>query len=194
MTFLCLPLGIEAKTFPDQGTVFEIKEESLLEVIKRRLQEFFKEAKGEEFKLGLQKRAKERILNPFPVKGLHKTRVPRRFYYDPTIEVETDIKDAKGRLIHARGTRVNPLEVVSWGDPLLLIDGSDEEQVLWALKQKGKITCVKGSPIRLMEAYQRRFYFDQGGVISKKFKISQVPARVTQEKKRLLIEEVEVES
>ncbi len=185
--------GIEdsnAKVFEDQGPTFEVQEESLLEVIQRRLLAFLKEGKWEALQEEIKERARQKVMRPLPVQGVVKTQEERRFYFDPAITVEEDLKDHKGRLIHAKGTKVNPLDLLSWGEPLLLIDGDDEEQVRWALNQKGKITCVKGSPIELMEAHTRRFYFDQGGTIVKKFGITQVPARITQDGKLLLVEEL----
>lgn len=189
--FFCVLTGdLNAKVFEDQGATFEVKEESLLHMIQRRLLALMKDGKWETLQAEIKEQAKKRVMRPVPVPGITKTLEERRFYFDPSITVEEDLKDHKGRLIHAKGTKVNPLDFVTWGEPLLLIDGDDATQVQWALDQKGKITCISGSPIELMETHQRRFYFDQGGTIVKKFGIAQVPARVTQDGKLLLIEEL----
>jgi conjugal transfer pilus assembly protein TraW len=76
---------------------------------------------------------------------------------------------------------------------MILIDGSDEEQVSWAVSQVksgGKIVLTKGSPITLFRKTGQRFYFDQGGKITQRFQIKQIPARITQEGQKLLIEEL----
>ncbi|KJV52347.1 putative conjugative transfer protein [Orientia tsutsugamushi str. Gilliam] len=35
------------------------------------------------------------------------------------------------------------------GEPLILIDGDDEDQVAWAKSRPGKIVLVNGNPIEL---------------------------------------------
>ena len=189
---LLLSTALEAKTFADIGHSFEISEESFLTMIQRRVQQASSDGKLEALEEDVKKRVKERVLNPLPVEGIQKTQEERSYYFDPSITVENDIRDHKGTLIHAKGTAVNPLKTFSWGIPLLLIDGSDSEQVSWALAQTGKVVLVKGSPLELARQTGQRFYFDQGGKIIEKFHIRQVPARISQDTLRLLIEEVTV--
>lgn len=188
MCFIYVPL--EAKVLEDQGTTFAIREESLLSVLERRLASVRTSGRWSALEEDFKKRVVERVWDPVPVAGVSKTREARQFYYDPSFTVQEDIKDVQGRLIQARGKKFNPLEVVSWGEPLLLIQGDDAAQVSWALAQQGKITLVTGSPLRLQESHQRSFYFDQGGTIVKRFHIRQVPARIIQAGKKLLIEEI----
>lgn len=58
----------------------------------------------------------------------------------------------------------------------------------WALQQEGKIILVQSSPLELEKQHHVSFYFDQGGTLTTKFGIDQVPARVSQQSKTLLIE------
>ncbi|NCP62697.1 MAG: type-F conjugative transfer system protein TraW [Alphaproteobacteria bacterium] len=185
-----LSTSIEAKTFADIGHSFDIAEESFLTMIQRRVQQATSAGKLEGMEEDIKKRVKERVLNPLPVEGIEKTQEERSYYFDPSITVESDIRDHKGAIIHAKGTKVNPLKTFSWGIPLLLIDGSDSEQVSWALAQTGKVVLVKGSPIELYRKTGRRFYFDQGGKIIEKFQIHHVPARISQDGLNLLIQEL----
>ncbi|MDA0344662.1 MAG: type-F conjugative transfer system protein TraW [Proteobacteria bacterium] len=189
---LVFSTSLQAKTFADIGHSFEITEESFLTMIQRRVQKAASEGKLEAMEENIKKRVKERVLNPLPVEGLRNTQEARSYYFDPSITVENDIRDHNGLLIHAKGTKVNPLKMFSWGDPLLLIDGSDEDQVSWALGQTGKVVLVKGSPIELFRQTGTRFYFDQGGKIVEKFQIRQVPARISQAGLNLLVEELRV--
>lgn len=190
---LVFSTSLQAKTFADIGHSFEITEESFLTMIQRRVQKATSEGKLEAMEVDIKKRVKARVLNPLPVEGLQKTQEERSYYFDPSITVENDIRDHQGTLIHGKGTKVNPLKTFSWGIPLLLIDGSDEGQVSWALAQEGKIVLVKGSPIELYRQTRTRFYFDQGGKIVEKFQIRQVPTRISQDKLQLLIEELIIE-
>ena len=119
--------------------------------------------------------------------------VMRRWSFDPTITVDADIKDDKGRTVIARGTRVNPLDTVPLRAPLVFLDGDDQRQIDWALARYGrtpaKLILVGGAPLELMKAKQRRFYFDQGGKLTEHFSIRAVPAVVEQQGRQLLVTE-----
>ena len=186
----------EAKDFGIMGQVFEIKEQSLLEYIKQKLN--LLKASGElELK---QNEMKEKVRNyvnrPYRVKGIVTTTEPREYYYDPTYTVVNDIKDQDGRVFIEAGKRVNPLEMMPLSYKMLFIDGDDDAQVKWGLEQakkdKVKIILVNGAIIDLMKENKVRFYFDQQGVLSKKFGIKQVPASVEQKDLQLLIKELVV--
>ena len=88
------------------------------------------------------------------------------------------------------GTSYNPLDHKSFGDPLIFIDGDDTDQVQWAISQDAKIILVNGSPLKLEKVHKRSFYFDQGGVLTEKLGINEVPSRVSQEDKDLVIETI----
>ncbi|MFN7365596.1 MAG: type-F conjugative transfer system protein TraW [Alphaproteobacteria bacterium] len=189
--FLTIPfMDADAKSLGKQGAVFPIKEESLIDVIQSRLMAAQKEGKIEKLNQEFAKRVKESALNPKPVEGLSKATFPRSFYYDPSLRIEQDIKDHEGRFIAKKGTVLNPLDYLSWGEPLLLIDGLDEEQLQWSLTQKGKVVFVSGSSIEAEGRLKRPIYFDQAGKITSKFSIRCVPARISQSGKRLKIEEL----
>lgn len=51
---------------------------------------------------------------------------------------------------------------------------------------------VRGAPLELMKARQRRFYFDQGGNLVKHFGIRAVPATVEQQGRVLVITEAPI--
>ena len=182
---LIIDHGKQAHTFP-------IKERSLLEYIKEQLEKANNAGKIKELQEQYAKKAKEKILHPTPVHGITNTTNSRIFYFDPTYLQKEDIKDHKGNILIKSGTTVNPLDHLSWGKPLLFIDGTSKEQLNWAMAQEGKITLVKGAPIDLYKQYNRWFYFDQGGLITSKFGITGVPARISQKGKRLKIEEVKL--
>ena len=99
---------------------------------------------------------------------------------------------SSGCAIHARGTQVNPLDSVPLRAELLFFDGDDPDQLAWALRQSpnAKLILVRGAPLKLMKARQRRFYFDQGGKLSTHFAIRAVPARVRQQGRLLEVSEI----
>jgi conjugal transfer pilus assembly protein TraW len=124
--------------------------------------------------------------------------VARTFYFDPSIKVEQNITDDKGNIIVPAGTTKNPLEVVSLSKHLLFFDGRDAQQVRDARALidhyggKVKPILIAGSYLDLMKAWQLSVYFDQQGVLTRKFGITQVPALVSQEGMRLRIDEFKV--
>ena len=141
------------RDFSDQGMTFVIQEESFLTMIQRRVQQAKEKGKLEDFEKKVKERVRHTVLHPAAVPHIHHAQENRCFYYDPTLTVESDIKDHRGVLIHYKGKRVNPLETLSWGSPMVFIDGDDREQVAWALGEQkehsGKIILTKGSPIEL---------------------------------------------
>ena len=126
------------------------------------------------------------------MKDLTKTQTPRQWFYDPSLTIEKDIKDHKGHLIAVKGAIMNSLDTVSWGAPLLFLDGDDPEQVSWAETEDplAKWVLVKGSPVDMEEKRKRPVYFDQAGMLVNKFGIQQVPCRISQKDKKLLVEEL----
>lgn len=191
---LCLACvtAAEARDYGQQGAVFPVIERDLLEQIHTRLTAMEKSGETKRLNQELQRRTAARVNRPEPVGGLVRASAARRWSFDPTITLETDIRGAKGELIHVRGTRVNPLDSVALRAELLFFDGDDPEQLAWALSQSrgAKLILTKGAPLELMKARQRRFYFDQGGKLIRHFGIAAVPARVRQQGRALEVSEI----
>ena len=191
LAVLLCPAEVLARDYGQRGTVFPVIERDLLEQIHSRLTQM--ERSGETARLNedLKRRTIARVNRPDPVAGIVRASEARRWQFDPTITLAADIRGAKGELIHAAGTRVNPLDSVQLRAELLFLDGDDPDQLAWALKQaaNAKLILVKGAPLELMKARQRRFYFDQGGSLVKHFGIRAVPATVEQQGRVLIITE-----
>ena len=178
------------------GPVYEIAEPSLLEVILAQLKRA--QASGELAKLqqDAHRNVTRTIKQPPPVNAVTKTTRARTFYFDPSIVVPYPITDADGRVMVAPGTRVNPLDTVSLSKRLLFFDGRDPAQVIRArtlIAQHGarvKLILTGGSYLDLMQALAMPVFYDQGGALIEKLQIKQVPALVTQDGKRLRIDEL----
>jgi conjugal transfer pilus assembly protein TraW len=190
--------GNHAEDLGTVGETYAIAEPHLLSYIEQTLRA--KERSGE--LANLEQQAKSRVIesirNPKPLVGIRATQTARTFYFDPSITVEQNITDDKGNIIVPAGTTKNPLEVVSLSKHLLFFDGSDPQQVRDARALidhyggKVKPILVAGSYLDLMKAWQLSVYFDQQGVLTSKFGITQVPALVSQEGMRLRIDEFKV--
>ena len=183
----------QARDYGQHGTLWPVIEPDLLAQIHARLLRL--EASGETARLNadLKRRTIAKVNRPAPVAGIGLAVAVRRWSIDPTITVDTDIKDDKGRTVIARGTRVNPLDTVPLRSPLVFLNGDDKAQIDWALARYGKTPAkfilVSGAPLELMKGRQRRFYFDQGGKLSTHFAIRAVPAVVEQQGRHLLVTE-----
>jgi len=180
------------------GPTYEIAEPHLLKFIEARLRQ--KEASGELRRLQeeARKRGIDAVRHPEPVAGLSTTQAKRSFYFDPTYTLDHNVQDAQGRLMFAAGTRANPLDIVSLSRRLLFFDARDPRQVAQARRliaqYDGRVKPVLtgGSYLDLMQAWQLPVYYDQLGLLTRRLGIRQVPALVSQEGKRLRIDELEV--
>lgn len=193
---LVLAVPAAARDYGQQGAVFPVIERDLLEQIHTRLTAMEKSGETQRLNQELKRRTAARVNRPEPVADLVRASAARRWSFDPTITLETDIRGAKGELIHARGTRVNPLDSVPLRSELLFFDGDDPDQLAWALRVSpgAKLILTKGAPLELMKARQRRFYFDQGGKLIAHFGIRALPARVRQNGRVLEVSEVALPS
>lgn len=190
----CATTSAGARDYGQQGTTFPVVEVDMLAAIEAKLRAAQATGRIAAMQRDMQVRANARVRRPAPVAGISPARERRTWTYDPTITVQQDISDGRGRLIIARGTRVNPLDKVPMRTSLVFIDGDDPAQVRWAIGSttalNAKVVLVKGAPLALMDATQRRIYFDQGGKISGKFGITHVPAVVEQAGRTLKVTEM----
>lgn len=189
---LILAVPAKARDYGQQGAVFPVIERDLLEQIHIRLTAMEKSGETQRLNQELKRRTAARVNRPEPVAGLVRASAVRRWKFDPTITLETDIRGARGELIHACGTRVNPLDSVPLRSELLFFDGDDPDQLAWALQAspETRLILTKGAPLELMKARQRRFYFDQSGKLIAHFGIRALPARVRQNGRVLEVSEV----
>jgi conjugal transfer pilus assembly protein TraW len=187
-----------AKDFGQYGLVFEIKEEGFIAMIQRKLKLI--DIKSEEKKM--LEIAKKKVEEPASIANIKRTVKPATFTYDPSYILPDDIILPNGKLFYAKGARVNPLDHMTLDKKLIFIDGRDQEQVEWFknkkaagdFNQQDKLILVAGRPIDLGNNLRQEVYFDQGGFLTTKFNIEQVPAIIEQEGKVLRIKELEVEA
>ena len=181
-----------AKDLGVRGAVWPVVEPDLLAEIEARLGAM--EASGEldRMRTGALKAARRRIEAPGRVEGIGPARVHHTRLFDPSMEVERDVRSADGTLIAARGARINPLDVQPLTRDLLFIDGARPVEVAWALRHAppARIVLVAGRPLDLMRTHGRRFFFDQGGRLSRRLGLRATPSVVTAEGSALRITEV----
>jgi conjugal transfer pilus assembly protein TraW len=191
---LVIASPVLARDYGQQGTLFPVIEVDMLRMIEGKLRAAeasgWIDAANREF----AKRSIEKVKRPPPVAGIIATIRSRAWLHDPTITIDQDLRDQKGRLIIAKGARVNPLDTVGLRQRLVFLDGDDPAQVAWAMRTttalNAKLILTRGAPLALMRDEQRRFYFDQNGSLTAKFGIRHVPALVEQQGRALRVTEL----
>ena len=191
--------GARSEALGKIGPTYPIAEQNLLEHITARLKE--KERSGEIARLQQQARARATatVNNPPPVPGLKAAVAARTFYFDPSVRLPQSVLDDRGHVLFAAGTVKNPLDVVSMSKHLVFFDGRDARQVQRArelinhYRGRAKPILVGGSYLNLMKAWQIPVYYDQQGLLIRKLGITAVPAIVSQEGKRLRIDELSLQ-
>jgi conjugal transfer pilus assembly protein TraW len=94
------------------------------------------------------------------------------------------------------GARINPLTITNLSKRLVFFDGRDSEQVAAVHRmvqhdsKKVKPILIAGSWLDLTQSWKQQVYFDQQGVLSKRFGIQAVPAVISQHGDVLLHQEI----
>ena len=127
--------GTRARDHGVRGQTWGIAEPDLLSTIDAKLKAMQANGSVARMQAALAAKAEDRVRNPLPVAGIGAVREARSWTFDPSIVLEKEIRDQKGRLIAPAGQRVNPLSFVSMKTDLVFIDGRDDAQVEWATKR-----------------------------------------------------------
>jgi conjugal transfer pilus assembly protein TraW len=181
---LGLTFSLSAKDYGIHGQTFPIAEEDLIDYIQKRMKCTDDQIIREHYVRSFQ--------NPQAVSELSKAKIEKIHYFDPTVISKADIKDKYGKIIIQKGASYNPLDYFALSQELLFLDGDQESHIQWAksCEKEAKWVLVKGKPFELEERENRPVFFDQSGVLVKKLSIQDIPARVSQEGKRLKIESI----
>ena len=178
------------------GPTYGIAEPHMLDFIQQRLRDSERSGELQRLMREAQARGIDAVKHPSPVPGLRATETARSFYVDPSYALDRHIVDAQGRLLFPAGTRTNPLDVVSLSRQLLFFDARDSRQLARArelmTRHEGQLKPILtgGSYLELMKAWQRPVYFDQQGTLIRRFGIRQLPALVSQDGRRLRVDEL----
>jgi len=182
------------------GQLYDIAEEDVIAYLKRRVQEYRDSGKIAELQNEWQEKTQARINRPKEaLSDIKKAEENNVRYFDPTIELQEDLKDHRGVVFAKKGKKVNPLkEMPNFNKELVFIDGDDVSQTRFAVSKarkgslKTKIILVRGNVIELMQKHKIRIYFDQKGILVRYFSLSKFPSVITKEGDLLKIEEVKI--
>jgi conjugal transfer pilus assembly protein TraW len=178
------------------GPVYPVVEPDMLRAMEAKLRE--KERTGELARLQREAVARSvaTLRQPRPVDGIARAIERRVSYLDPTVTFAAPVVAPDGSTVVPAGTSINPLDYVALSNWLLFFDARDPEQTRYAAalleryQHRLKPILVGGSFVTVARAWQRPVYYDQGGALVRRLGIRQVPALVSQEGKRLRVEEI----
>lgn len=178
------------------GPTYAIAEPDMLAVLESRLVSMRQSGELERRQREYRDRILRQVESPSVAVELPAAATRSSHFFDPAYIAPTEIRDHGGKVVVAKGARINPLELVGWSRQLLFVDGRHADQVALAerLSRDPLIRPVltAGSYTRLMRRWQRQVYFDQGGRLVRRFVISALPARVLQDGARLRIDQIPV--
>lgn len=195
--FLIQCSSINAHSLGVVGAVFPIQEKSFLKLIYERLTQLKTQGAIEQLNQQWVKEVAAHANRPNPL-NLARIMHSRHHYYVPELVLTDAIKDSTGRMLYAKGTRVNALEkLLSYQPCWLFFNADDEAQIRWAKKKaKGcinsKYILTGGSISQAETTLNVPIYFDQAGRITQKLRITAVPTQVTRLDNQLVIHEAAI--
>jgi conjugal transfer pilus assembly protein TraW len=179
------------------GPTYPIGEESALDMVMKKLRQ--KERSGELRRLQEEgiRRSMASIRNMPPVAGIATVRARAQRLIDPTVSYARPVTTDDGRVVIPAGTRVNPLDTISLSQTLVFFDGRDPEQreaVARLVARQGQLRLkpilVAGSWLDLTKTWKTQVFYDQRGVLSRRFGITAVPAVIRQQGRMLVLDEI----
>jgi conjugal transfer pilus assembly protein TraW len=200
---LCTHITATATTLHNLGVwgeLYPIAERNLLDVIKERLDNLQQSGELNKLQQSFIDKAKQNIARPKASFILPRATKSREYFISPSVTATRDILGANHEIIVPHGTKVNPLEFTSLPSNLIFFDGDDKAQVKFVrqyIEEQAKNQTnaaampilINGSIIELMQRWNMKLYFDQGGYLTSYFKLQQVPAIVTQRGMQLMVQE-----
>jgi conjugal transfer pilus assembly protein TraW len=191
--------AVKAESLGVIGPTYKIQEEDLMVVMQRLGKEYESSGQMERDHQAAIEQVRKTIENPPALEGITNTETPRSFFYDPTYVVPKNIVDHKGNVIYPAGYTFNPLDIRPLTKQWLFFDARDERQVDYAKKlfaQKGEfkimLILTAGSYMEFMRKTKMIVYYDQYGVMTKKLGVTHVPSLVSQEGRRIRIDEIKL--
>ena len=127
LAVIALVLGVssvQAKVIGTYGTTYRITERDALAEIEER-------ARHVNWSKVLDKRKVENYQGPPDKASLPRAKRNRSFPVDMTYTTEIDVPDGKGGILYPKGYTFNPLDYVTYPKTLVVINGTDPDQVKW---------------------------------------------------------------
>ncbi len=164
------------------GMTYPVKEQDIKTALKKNIDRVIKTAR-ENAKKPLKYEVKYNI---------EKAQEDRTFYLDPSYTIQEDITSPDGKIVAKKGTVIHPANYAPLGK-YVVIDGKDEKQVYFAIKEKPKkIIITSGDPIELTRKYKTPFFFATDEILNS-FAIKKTPSIIQQEGRYIRVTEKKID-
>lgn len=185
------PLNATASNLGVYGAIYTITEPDMLYAIQEKLSMMQSDGELARQKKKFIARVVSHILRPPPVSGVTdlRNKPPKSWLFNPSIVINHTITNTQDQVVVPAFTKVNPLRVQPFNESLIFIDGDNQNQLNWASHEVQKdskkfsaikIILVNGDINQSAKALRERVYFDQHGVLCKRFGIKHTPTMVYQ--------------
>jgi conjugal transfer pilus assembly protein TraW len=179
------------------GKTYSIAEESMLDLIKRRLQSKVDSGEVDTVHQRMKDRSVKYVERP-PGAFLPSAAEYRVVEIETEYTTKEDILGADGKVLFPAGTTVNPLTVHPINKTMCFFDGDNSNQVEWVKKvctnnPLNKLILVNGNYVAVSKYLGIRAYFDQRGYLVNKLGIRSLPAVLRQSGDKLYLEEFPVD-
>lgn len=184
----------------EYGNTYEITEENLMVTIKKRAAD-----------IDADKQIDNAIDTFWENKNMHRlpeAQEDNSFLVDPSITVQQDIRTQTGQVIARAGQKLNPLDKVPFPRVGLVFDGTDEDQLEWAIEQGKKAAEKNLTPVYMTTEVDQEEGWDSfeamnertplamkmvDKLILDRFQISKVPSKFYQQDDKIRVDEVAID-
>lgn len=134
---------------------------------------------------------------PENLKNLPRASKARSYQVDMTYTVQEDIPDGKGGILYPRGYTFNPLSYMPFRKTLVVIDGSDRQQVEWFAGSRYKsdpavmLLLTDGASGDVQRRVRRPVFYATEPIVNR-FRLSAVPSVIRAKGTNMEVEEIAV--
>jgi conjugal transfer pilus assembly protein TraW len=185
--WLALAPAAGAKVLGIVGAIYPIAERDALEEIEAR-------ARAVDWRSVLGREKPESYRPPEAVR-LPRARQERAFLVDLSWALPFDIPDGKGGILYPRGYSFNPLDYVSFGQTMVVLDGGDPVQVGWfrnsgfAREPEVLLLLTEGSFTTVSDQLKRHVYYADRR-ITERFRLAAVPSVIRRQGRLMEVREI----
>lgn len=188
ITLLLGTASVQAKVLGTYGMTYQISEKDALAEIEAR-------ARQVDWNKVLDKKKVENYQGPPDRMSLPRAKRNRSFLVDMTYSTEIDVPDGKGGILYPKGYTFNPLDYVPYPKTLVVINGSDSDQVKWlAGSEYDKrldvtLLLTEGSFKTVAKKVSRPVFYADRKIIER-LKLQAVPSIIRQKGRMMEVTEV----
>ena len=173
------------------GKLYEIKEEDMLSYVRRKAGAIDMQALRESMEKKFEESYAEHSLVSLDVPSATEERVR---YVDPSVVVRNPLYDHTGKMISPAGI-VNPLDHISLSKSIIVLREDQLKRALKKINGNGEkpILILTDGDIQRASSLAGQIVYKASPFMLKRLKIEKVPSLVTQDGRKLRVEELTLE-